>query len=98
MEGSEKLTLQVAELAKLELSKSELSEFTSQIQEILKYVEKLQKIDVSQVEPMIHPIDLASVLRDDQVYPSPKDSDGTPLILKSAPDVLSGGFKVPPIL
>jgi len=94
----EKLTRKVAELSRLELSDQEVQMFTSQLGEILKYVEQLQTVDVSGVEPMTHPLEMATPLREDVVRPSPVDENGKPKILKCAPDVLYEGFKVPPIL
>src|SRR4051794_27578258 len=92
VEVNEKLTLQVAELARLELSNSEVSTFTPQLREILKYVEKLQEVNVQNVEPLTHPIELATAFREDTVEPSPVDSEGCPKVLSSAPEVLGGGF------
>jgi len=98
VEVNEKLTRQVAELARLELSDQEVQVFTSQLGGILKYVEQLQEVNVQGVEPLTHPLDLATPLRPDEVRPSPLDQEGKPKVLRSAPDVLYDGFKVPPIL
>ena len=95
---NEVLTRQVAHLARLELSDAEAKTFTTQLSGILKYVEQLQGVDVSKVEPMTHPLDLLTPLREDIVRPSPVDADGKPKVLRSAPDVLNDGYKVPPIL
>jgi aspartyl-tRNA(Asn)/glutamyl-tRNA(Gln) amidotransferase subunit C len=92
------LTRKVAQLARLELSDQEVQTFTSQLGDILKYVEQLQQVDVQKVEPLTHPLDLATPMRDDQVRPSPIDAAGKPKVLQSAPDVLYDGYKVPPIL
>ena len=98
VEVSEKLTRQVAHLSRLELSDEEVKTFTSQLGEILGYIDQLQKADVSGVAPMTHPLDLATPMREDAVRPSPQDSHGKPKVLSSAPDVVQDGFKVPPIL
>ena len=95
----ESLTQQVARLARLELTPEELNLFTSQLGQVIRYVEQLQqlKLDPS-VEPLTHPLELATPLRDDVVRPFGEDADGQPRTLGPAPDVLDGGFKVPPIL
>src|SRR4051794_22952270 len=98
LEVNEILTRRVAELARLELSDQEVSTFTSQLGEILKYVEQLQKVDTQNIEPLTHPLELKTPLRADEVRPSLVDQDGKPKVLSSAPDVLYDGFKVPPIL
>lgn len=98
VEVNESLTRQVAQLARLELSDQEVKTFTSQLSDILKYVEQLQSVDVQGVEPLTHPLALSTPLRPDEVKPSPVDSEGKPKVLQSAPDVLYDGFKVPQIL
>lgn len=98
IEVSEALTRKVAELARLELTDAEVSTFTPQLRQILGYVELLQEVDVTGVEPLVNPFPLATPLREDVVVPPLKDADGNPKTLKPAPDTLDGGFKVPPIL
>ena len=98
VEVDEKLTRQVAQLARLELTDEEIRTFTPQLGSVLGYIDQLQKADVSQVEPMTHPLELSTPLREDVVRPSPVDAEGKPRVLESAPDVLHDGFKVPPIL
>lgn len=94
----ESLTRRIAELARLELTDAEVRTFTPQLESILGYIEKLQQADVAGVEPMTHPLDLTTPLREDVVRPSPVDAEGKPRVLESAPDVLHDGFKVPPVL
>jgi aspartyl-tRNA(Asn)/glutamyl-tRNA(Gln) amidotransferase subunit C len=98
VEVQDKLTRQVAHLARLELSEQEVQTFTAQLGDILKYVEQLQKVDVQSVEPLTHPLELATPMRNDEVRAPFVDSEGKPKVLQSAPDVLFEGFKVPPIL
>ncbi len=95
---NESLTKQVAALSRLELSETEMVTFSSQLSQIIKYVEKLQEVDVAGVEPMSHPFELPTPLRPDVVLASPKDAEGKPKVLQSAPEVLYDGYKVPPIL
>ncbi len=90
---------ELAELAKLELTPEEAALFTTQLGDILKYVESLQAVDVSGIEPLVHPLDLQETpFREDQVENFARDAEGRPRVLESAPDVLHDGFKVPPIL
>ena len=60
----------VSLLARLELSDEELDRMTSQMGEILGYVDLLSELDTSDVEPMAHALDVANVFRDDRVHPS----------------------------
>lgn len=91
------LTRQVAHLARLELTDEEVRLFTSQLGDILGYVEELQQVDVHGIDPLVHPVELAPPMREDECRPSPR-VDGKPKMLGPAPEVLDGGFKVPPIL
>jgi aspartyl-tRNA(Asn)/glutamyl-tRNA(Gln) amidotransferase subunit C len=94
----EALTRRVAELARLELSADEVRTFTAQLADILKYVDQLAQVDVSGVEPLTQPVPLETPLREDVAIPSPRDGEGRPKVLGAAPEVIDGGFKVPPIL
>ncbi len=60
----------VSLLARLQLSDDELDRMTSQISEILGYVDLLSELDTKDIEPMAHALDVANVLRDDAVRPS----------------------------
>lgn len=85
---------QVARLARLHLSQEERAAFTSQINEILGYVDKLMEIDVSGVEPTAYAVPLQNVYRPDCARPSfPREE-----MLANAPDRVDGFFKVPKIL
>ena len=52
------------------LSDDELDRMTSQLGEILGYVDLLSELDTAQVEPMAHALDVANVFRDDVARPS----------------------------
>ncbi len=97
-EIDEALTRRVAELAKLELSAEETRSFTAQLGTILGYIEQLKAVKVEGVEPMNHPLEMETPLREDAANPFPVDANGQPKVLKHAPDVINGGFKVPPII
>ena len=60
----------VSLLARLLLSGEELDRMTSQMGEILGYVDLLSELNTEQVEPMAHALEVANVFRDDAVLPS----------------------------
>jgi aspartyl-tRNA(Asn)/glutamyl-tRNA(Gln) amidotransferase subunit C len=97
-EVNESLTLKVADLARLELTEQETVTFTQQLKSILGYVEKLSEVQVKGIEPMTHPLDVETPMREDVLKPFPLDEHGRPRVLKNAPEVLHDGFKVPPII
>jgi len=98
IEVNEQLTRKAATLARLELTDAEVKTFTAQLGDILKYVDQLQALDVSNIEPLTHPLQLATPLREDVVCAFPPNADGKPKVLSSAPETLYEGYKVPPIL
>lgn len=64
----------VSLLGRLLLSEEELDKMTSQMGQILGYMDLLSEVDTERVEPMAHALDVANVFRDDQVRPSlPRD-------------------------
>ena len=60
----------VALLARLRLEGPALSQFAAQLDEILQYVQRLQAVDTSRVEPTSHVLPLSNVLRNDEPRPS----------------------------
>ena len=84
----------VARLARVSLSPEEARTFGAQLGQILGYIEKLNELDVSQVEPTAHAIPLVNVTRPDEVRPSlPTDE-----ALRNAPAKANGLFIVPKII
>ena len=84
----------VALLSRLELSETELGKFTGQLDAILEYIDVLNQVDTSAVEPMAHVLEIRNVMRADQVQPSlPREA-----ALQNAPDAEDGFFKVPKIV
>jgi aspartyl-tRNA(Asn)/glutamyl-tRNA(Gln) amidotransferase subunit C len=59
----------VSLLGRLLLSDEELETMTSQLGQILQYMELLAEVDTTEVEPMAHALDVANVFRDDRVAP-----------------------------
>ena len=87
--------LKLAKLAKLSLTDSEVEQFTKEISEILGYVEQLQKINVSRLEPTYQVTGLTNVMRKDEI----RQYEATPKeLLKNAPAVEAGQIKVKRVL
>ena len=88
----------IAQLAHLEITSEERRAFTPQIAEIVAYVEQLNELDTSQVEPATGGLtpegERTDSARDDLVRPSL----GQELALDQAPDPASGYFRVPKVL
>ena len=60
----------VAELARLELTDEEKAVFQPQLENIVKYVEKISAVDVSDIPPTMHGRAIVNALREDEVRPS----------------------------
>ena len=88
----------IAELAHLEITHAELAMFTPQMADIVNYVEQLNALDTSNVEPSLGGLtpegEATDSARDDAVLPSL----GQKLALAEAPDAASGHFRVPKVL
>lgn len=84
----------IAELARLKFSEDELQNFTHQLNQILKYVEKLNELDTENVEPLSHLIEGNNVFREDILRPSISREEA----LKNAPDSDDEFFKVPKVI
>ena len=60
----------VASLARLKVSEDEVASLTADLTAILGYVDVLNEVDTSDVEPMVHAVELSNVMRGDIVTPS----------------------------
>jgi aspartyl-tRNA(Asn)/glutamyl-tRNA(Gln) amidotransferase subunit C len=84
----------IAALARLGLTEDEIEHFGGQLESILGYIDKLKSLDVSEVPPTAHVLDIKNVYRPDAVMPSlPADK-----ILKCAPATEGQFFKVPKVI
>jgi aspartyl-tRNA(Asn)/glutamyl-tRNA(Gln) amidotransferase subunit C len=78
-------------LAKLELSEAEKEQAKDDIGRMLDYIDKLNELDTTGVEPMSHVFPVNNVFREDVVT----GVDEHEKILANAPAVKDGSFKVP---
>jgi aspartyl-tRNA(Asn)/glutamyl-tRNA(Gln) amidotransferase subunit C len=84
----------VAHLARISLTPEEEQKFGAQLKNILGYIEKLNQLDVSHIEPTAHAVPLVNVFRKDEVRPSLSNEDA----LRNAPAKANGLFVVPKIV
>lgn len=78
-------------LAKLELSPEESEAAKKDMEEMLDYIDQLNELDTTGIEPMSHVFPVHNVFREDVVT----NGDGSENALANAPCVKDGGFKVP---
>ena len=88
----------IAQLAHLEITREELKVFAPQIAEIVTYVDQLNALNTSDVEPSLGGLtpegEQTDSARDDAVAPSL----GQEVALAEAPDAAAGHFRVPKVL
>ncbi len=84
----------VAALARLELSDAEVESLGEDLSAILDYVEKLNELDTSDIEPTSHVVAMETPFREDRVT-NPQEPERT---LANAPKRENGHFVVPSII
>ncbi len=94
---TEKDVRYVAELAHLDLSDDELRRFMPQLDSILQYMEKLNQLDTTQVEPMAQ---VAVIARENPSLRTDctRESFSNEQALANAPEQGAGSFKVPRVI
>lgn len=88
----------VAQLAHLELAEDELKTFGQQIAEIVAYVEQLNELDTTNVEPALGGLTPEGERTDTSRADEIEGSLGQKTALAEAPDPASGHFRVPKVL
>ena len=83
--------LHVARLARLRLSEEEIGLMSTELSKILDHIEKIEELDLEDVEPTSHVVEVENVLRPDE----PRESWPRERMLELAPDPAEGGFRVP---
>jgi aspartyl-tRNA(Asn)/glutamyl-tRNA(Gln) amidotransferase subunit C len=98
MKITEKEVRYVADLANLALTEEEIRRYCADLDEILVYVDKLNEVDTSRVEPMAQVLlegsDPAATLRADE----PRPSFPSEIALANAAQKGAGQFKVPKVV
>jgi aspartyl-tRNA(Asn)/glutamyl-tRNA(Gln) amidotransferase subunit C len=84
----------VARLARINLTEDEAKIFQKQLDDVLKYVEKLRQVDVTDVDTGAHALPVFNVFRDDL----PRDWFTAEQALSNAPRQANGLFVVPKVV
>ncbi|MCD6129626.1 MAG: Asp-tRNA(Asn)/Glu-tRNA(Gln) amidotransferase subunit GatC [Deltaproteobacteria bacterium] len=84
----------VAILSRISLKEDETDRFTEQLGTILDYMNKLNELDVEDIDPAFHIVEFNNVFRDDKVKASLVLDEA----LKNAPKKEGAFFKVPRII
>jgi aspartyl-tRNA(Asn)/glutamyl-tRNA(Gln) amidotransferase subunit C len=84
--------LHVARLARLELSEDEVTKFQAQLSQILEAVSKVRELDLADVPPTAHPLEIANAWAEDEPRPCLPLDD----VFANAPDRDENYFRTPP--
>jgi aspartyl-tRNA(Asn)/glutamyl-tRNA(Gln) amidotransferase subunit C len=84
--------LHVARLARLQLSGDEVVRFQEQLSAILESVSKVSELDLSDVPPTAHPLEIENAWREDEPRPCLTVEEA----FANAPDRDDDHFRVPP--
>lgn len=94
MKIDRKVVEYVAHLGRLELQAEEIELYTQQLDRILAYMDKLNSLDTSGIEPTTHAIPLVNVFRTDVVNHNFEVEEA----VGNAPERKGSFFEVPPII
>jgi len=84
----------VARLARINLTENEAKIFQKQLDDVLKYVEKLREVDVTDIDASAHSLPVFDVFRED----APRDWLTAEQALSNAPRQVNGLFVVPKVV
>ncbi len=94
MKIDEEVVEYVAHLARLQLRPDEIDLYTHQLDRILAYMDKLNSLDTTGIEPTSHVIPLENVFREDIVDHNFQVEES----VGNAPERKGSSFKVPPVI
>ncbi|HLG39124.1 MAG TPA: Asp-tRNA(Asn)/Glu-tRNA(Gln) amidotransferase subunit GatC [Chitinophagaceae bacterium] len=94
MEVTDAMIEKLAHLARLKFNDAEKEEIKNDLQRMIAFVEKLNELDLEDVEPLMHMSDEVNALRKDEI----KGSVGREEALKNAPLHDEQFFKVPKVI
>ena len=88
---SERAFMQALDLLRMWLTEEEKEQAKKDMGAMLDYIDKLNELDTTGVEPMSHVFPVTNVFREDVVT----NGDGSEATLSNAPSMKDSGFKVP---
>ncbi len=94
MEVNDAMVDKLAHLARLKFNEAEKQEIKTDLQRMIGFVEKLNELDLENVEPLLHMSGEVNVLREDEIEGSVSRSEA----LKNAPLHDEQFFKVPKVI
>ena len=84
----------VATLARIRVAESELGHLAGELDHVLKWIEQLNEVDVSGVEPMTSVVSMKLTMRKDEVTDGGRPDE----VIGNAPEAAHGFFVVPKVV
>lgn len=84
----------IAHLARLNLSDEDIAHHAPQLSRILDFIEQMNQVDTTQIEPLAHPLDISQRLRNDEIT----EKDLREKYQQIAPSVAAGLYLVPKVI
>ena len=94
MKLSREQVIEIADLAKLDLTEQEIEQYADQLSAVLDYASRLDQLDTDNIPPMSTVVPLENVMREDVVRPSLSREQ----VLANAPAAIEGQFRVDAVL
>ena len=94
MEVNDEMVDKLANLSRLQFNDTEKQSVKKDLQKMIQFVEKLNELDTTCIEPLLHMSDGVNVLREDEVQGSIERKEA----LKNAPEQDGVFFKVPKVI
>lgn len=94
MKISEEEVRHIASLARLKFTDEEITKYTSDLASIVEFAQQLNEIDVTDVKPTAHTLDIHNVFRKDEM----RDSYDREKLLQNAPTKAAGCISVPQVV
>jgi aspartyl-tRNA(Asn)/glutamyl-tRNA(Gln) amidotransferase subunit C len=94
MEVNDQLIDKLASLSRLQFDATEKAAIKTDLQNMIQFIDKLNEVDTTGVEPLLHMSDTVNVLRADEVQGSISREEA----LKNAPMHDEQFFKVPKVI
>ena len=84
----------IAHLARLSAPDENIDFYANQLSRILEFIEQMNKVDTTKIEPLAHPLEISQRLRPDVVT----ESDLSKKYQENAPLVEAGFYLVPKVI
>ena len=94
MQVTDNMVEDLARLSRLSFNEQEKLDITNDLQRMISFVEKLNEVDTSNVEPLLHMTEAMDIFREDKVQGSMAREEA----LHNAPNADLNYFKVPKVI